>query len=92
MKKKAQTKKESTMKAKRICLGEGEVIGHKHIVESDKDIEYEVEENAIRFMLKGLGVLSHDEHDRMVFEAGKYHSYNQVEFNPLDETVSRVFD
>jgi hypothetical protein len=43
-------------------------------------------------MLKDLGVLTHDEHAKMVFEAGKYRSYNQVEFNPFDQTVNRVFD
>jgi len=42
--------------------------------------------------LKSVGVLTHDEHDRMVLEAGKYRSFNQVEFNPFDQTVSRVFD
>jgi hypothetical protein len=28
----------------------------------------------------------------MVFPKGKYRSYNQVEFNPFDNTVQRVFD
>jgi hypothetical protein len=79
-------------KAKRIVLGEGEIVGHKHILESQKDIAYENTGDSISFMLKSLGVLTHDEHDRMVFEAGKYRSYNQVEFNPFDKTVSRVFD
>jgi hypothetical protein len=79
-------------KTKRLCLGEGEAIGHKHILESSKDISYEQTSNSIKFMLKGMGILTHDEHDRMVFEAGNYRSYNQVEFNPLDMTVSRVFD
>ncbi len=41
---------------------------------------------------KALGVLTHDEHAKMVFEKGRYRSYNQVEFNPFDETVNRVFD
>lgn len=79
-------------KAKRIVLGEGEIIGHKHILESERDIAYENTGDSIKFMLNSLGVLTHDEHDRMVFEAGKYRSYNQVEFNPFDGTVSRVFD
>lgn len=79
-------------KAKRIVLGEGEIVGHKHILESERDIAYENTGDSIKFMLNSLGVLTHDEHDRMVFEAGKYRSYNQVEFNPFDGTVSRVFD
>lgn len=79
-------------KAKKICLGEGEVIGHKHVLASKKDIVYYEDSQGISFMLAGLGVLTHDEHDRMVFEAGKYRSYNQVEFNPMDRSVTRVWD
>lgn len=79
-------------KAKRIVLGEGEVVGHKHILESKSDISYKENSNSIDFQLKALGVLTHDEHAKMVFEAGQYRSYNQVEFNPFDQTVNRVFD
>lgn len=79
-------------KAKRIVLGEGEIVGHKHILESTKDIVFEQTEDSITFMLNDMGILTHDEHDRMVFGPGEYVSYNQVEFNPFDNTVQRVFD
>lgn len=79
-------------KSKRIVLGEGEIIGHKHILESNKDIEWSQDINGIDFMLKDMGILTHDEHAKMVFQKGNYRSYNQVEFNPFDNTVSRVFD
>lgn len=79
-------------KAKRIVLGEGEIIGHKHILESGKDIEFEQRDDSITFMLNSMGILTHDEHDRMVFGPGEYRSYNQVELNPFDGKVSRVFD
>lgn len=79
-------------KAKRIVLGEGEVVGHKHILESSKDMNYKYNADSIDFELKALGVLTHDEHAKMVFEKGLYRSYNQVEFNPFDQTVNRVFD
>lgn len=79
-------------KAKRIVLGEGEIIGHKHILESKTDITYEQDNNGISFMLKAMGILTHDEHAKMVFGPGSYRSYNQVEFNPFDNTVNRVFD
>lgn len=82
----------SQKKAKRIVLGEGEIVGHKHILESTKDINYQETQDSITFMLNSMGILTHDEHDKMVFEPGKYRSYNQVEFNPFDETVQRVFD
>lgn len=79
-------------KAKKIVLGEGEIIGHKHILESSKELEYEQKPESITFMLNSLGILTHDEHDKMLFPKGKYRSYNQVEFNPFDNTVQRVFD
>lgn len=79
-------------KAKRIVLGEGEIIGHKHILESKSNIEYIQTEDSIFFELKALGILTHDEHAKMVFNKGSYRSYNQVEFNPFDNTISRVFD
>lgn len=88
----------TSLKAKKLCLGEGENVSavtgemHKHILSSKEDIEFSTTENSISFMLKEMGILTHDEHDRMVFEAGKYSSYNQVEFNPLDKSISRVFD
>ena len=88
----------TTKKAKRVCLGEGEHVSSttgqfiKHVLECQKDIEYEADGDTIRFMLHEQGVLLHDEHDRMVFEKGIYRSTNQVEFNPLDQSISRVFD
>lgn len=94
--KKASAK--TAKKAKRLCLGEGEHVSAatgqmiKHILESKSDIEFDATTESITFMLKDMGILTHDEHDRMVFEQGTYHSYNQVEFNPLDQTISRVFD
>jgi hypothetical protein len=91
MKKKAE-------KARRVCLGEGEGIDaatgqmNKHVLDCKSDIEFEKESDHIKFMLNDLGVLTHNEHNRMVFAPGVYYSYNQVEFSPLDRTVSRVFD
>lgn len=79
-------------KTKKIVLGEGEIIGHKHILESQQEMQYEENTDSITFMLKSVGILTHDEHDKMVFPKGKYKSYNQVEFNPFDNTVQRVFD
>jgi hypothetical protein len=84
-------------KSNRICLGEGEGINalgeiKKHVLECSKEIEYDNTDDRIKFLLKDTGVLTHDEHDRMVFTKGTFYSYNQVEFNPMDKTISRVFD
>lgn len=81
-----------TNKSKRLVLGEGETIGHKHVLECSADIAYEKTDDHIRILLKGMGILTHDEHDRIVLDPGRYRSYNQVEFNPMDNTVNRVFD
>ena len=83
-------------KATRIILGEGEGwtdAGQikKHVLDS-RSIEYNIDGQGISFMLKSMGILTHDEHAKMVFPIGTYRSYNQVEFNPFDQTVSRVFD
>jgi len=84
-------------KAKRLILGQGEgrdATGQikKHVLDSKSNIEYDTTTDSITFMLKDMGILTHDEHDKMVFPKGKYRSYNQVEFNPFDNTVQRVFD
>ena len=84
-------------KTKRLILGEGEGRDangdiKKHVLDSVSTIEYEADGNGITFMLNSMGILTHDEHAKMMFERGKYRSYNQVEFNPFDGTISRVFD
>lgn len=90
--------KKETQKSKRLCLGEGEGIDaatgqmNKHVLDCKSDIEYDKTTDQIKFMLKDTGILMHNEHNRMVFDPGTYYSYNQVEFSPLDRTVSRVFD
>jgi len=84
-------------KSKRLILGQGEgrdATGQikKHVLDSKSNIEYEQTTDSITFMLNDMGILTHDEHDKMVFSKGKYRSYNQVEFNPFDNTIQRVFD
>lgn len=84
-------------KSKRLILGQGEgrdATGQikKHVLDSKSNIEYEQTTDSITFMLNDMGILTHDEHDKMVFAKGKYRSYNQVEFNPFDNTIQRVFD
>ena len=84
-------------KSKRLILGEGEgrdAFGQikKHVLDSSSDIQYKTTGDSIAFMLNSMGILTHDEHAKMVFPKGQYKSYNQVEYNPFDKTVNRVFD
>ncbi|GEP97670.1 hypothetical protein CCY01nite_39300 [Chitinophaga cymbidii] len=82
----------SQQKTKRLVLSEGETIGHKHVLESKRDFGFTRTDFCIFIQLIDQGILTHDEHDRIVLEPGSYRSYNQVEFNPMDNTVHRVFD
>ena len=84
-------------KSKRLILGQGEgrdATGQikKHVLDSKSNIEYDTTTDSITFMLADMGILTHDEHDKMVFPKGNYRSYNQVEFNPFNNTIQRVFD
>ena len=82
---------------KRLILGEGEGRDangdiKKHVLDCTTNIEYDIDGNGITFMLKSMGILTHDEHAKMVFSEGRYRSYNQVEFNPFDNSINNVFD
>lgn len=77
---------------KRIVLGEGEIAGHKHILECKKGFTSIESPTSIDFLLKDLGILTHDEHAKTIFRSRKHSSYHQVENNPFDDTVNNVFD
>lgn len=79
-------------KTKSLILQIGEST-HTHNLESKADIRYE-EGTAgdIHFLLDGKGILKHEEHGTMVFEAGNYFKYPQMEFSPLDNNIRQVFD
>lgn len=84
-------------KSKRLILGQGEgrdATGQikKHVLDSKSNIKYEQSKDSITFMLADMGILTHDEHDKIIFRKGKYRSYNQVEWNPFSNDVQRVFD
>lgn len=81
-----------TQKTRRLVLGEGETLGHKHVLESASAFEFDRTDDSITILLKSVGILTHDEHDLMVLAPATYRSYHQVEFNPMDNSVNRVFD
>jgi deoxyribodipyrimidine photolyase len=80
-------------KTKKLVLALGEST-HTHIMHCEKEIEYDLDQNteAIKFVLRERGIITHEEHDRIVLEPGAYVKTNQVEFDPFNQTVSRVFD
>ena len=84
-------------KVQLLILGQGEGrdengVINKHVLTCTTAFDNTRTDDSITFMLNKLGVLSHNEHAKTVFDKGKISSYNQVEFNPYDETVARVFD
>lgn len=81
-----------TNQTRKITLSEGETLGHKHVLESGSSFDYTIEADVLRFILKDTGLLTHDEHDRMVLAPGKFRRYHQFEFNPMDNSIGRVFD
>ncbi|MEM9980967.1 MAG: hypothetical protein AAF734_00630 [Bacteroidota bacterium] len=84
---------QTTKKVKQLTLALGEVTGHAHQLEgtitllkndnASKDLYFKVEEQAI---------LTHEEHDRIVLEAGIYLKINQVEYDPFEAIVRYVRD
>ena len=77
---------------KKLVLALGEST-HTHIMTSKSDIDYrDLGNESISFLLKGTGVITHEEHDRIVLPAGSYVKVNQVEYDPFLNEVVRVFD
>lgn len=81
-----------SLTTKRLILAEGETTGHKHVLDTYSSMEYEKNSNNTCILLVDKGILTHEDHDRMVFSPGKYRGYNQVELNPMDGSVNRIFD
>ncbi len=82
-------------KTKRLVLQVGEST-HMHTLSSETDIEFEEltsrEEGVIRFILNERGILTHEEHEKMVFDKGTYVKFPQIEFDPLVGNIRQVFD
>jgi hypothetical protein len=78
--------------SKRVVLATGEGA-HTHAVSSATNIDFShMGERAMMFELKAQAVVTHDEHDRIVLEPGKYYKTNQVEFDPFNQRVAWVYD
>jgi hypothetical protein len=77
---------------KKLNLSNGSSFGLKHMLESNKPFQYERLENSTAITLQDKATLTHDEHGPMVLPKGDYHVYNQVEWNPFDQSLSYIFD
>lgn len=80
------------LKSNRIVLASGD-FANTHAVVSDKQLQYEhLENSVIKFTVTKEATITHEEHDIIKIPADVYYKFNQVEFNPFNNTVSFVFD
>jgi hypothetical protein len=80
------------LKSNRIVLASGD-FANTHAVVSDKQMQYEhLENSVIKFNVAKEATITHEEHDIIKLPEDVYYKFNQVEFNPFNNTVSFVFD
>ena len=80
------------LKSNRIVLASGD-FANTHAVVSDKQLQYEhLENSVIKFNVTKDATITHEEHDIIKLSPDVYYKFNQVEFNPFNNTVSFVFD
>lgn len=80
------------LKSNRIVLATGD-FANTHAVVSDKQMVYEhLENSVIKFNVAKDATITHEEHDIIKLPPGNYYKFNQVEFNPFNQTVSFVYD
>lgn len=77
---------------KKLVLALGEST-HTHVMESKKPIEWTEKANEeIDFILQELGIITHEEHNKIVLKAGVYRKYPQMEYDPFQNEMRFVFD
>ena len=81
------------LKSNRIVLASGD-FANTHAVVSDKQMHYKhLENSVIKFKVESKdATVTHEEHDIIKLPPGNYYKFNQVEFNPFNQSVSFVFD
>lgn len=73
----------------KLALGEG---SHTHIMESKKEITYEQFGEVLEFVLADQGIITHEEHDKIILQPGSYTKYPQTEYDPFSQSMRAVFD
>ena len=77
---------------KQLVLGSGAAGDNKHVVRSDRVFDYISATASHVIDLRSTAVLHHHRHGRIILHAGRFHSYQQVEYNPMTNAVESVFD
>ena len=80
------------IKTKSLVLDQSAAFDNKHVLHANEPFGFQNRTLEIKLILPCQAVLLHDKHDRIVLSPGKYRSYHQFEFNPMDGTSNRVFD
>jgi hypothetical protein len=78
-------------KSKTLKLALGEAT-HTHLMTSKSEIKYNIFEEEIEFILNAQGIITHEEHDRIVLPPGHYQKYPQAEYDPFTNNMRAVFD
>jgi hypothetical protein len=77
-----------------VVLEHGEASGHAHRLKGGIEVMEKKgsAEGELYFRISDKAVLSHEEHDRMVLDAGMYLKVSQVEYDPFADLLRRVLD
>lgn len=86
-------------KVKSLILQRGEGV-HVHVLNAKGNSSIEVKpqkaldniEDAFEFLLSGTGVVTHEEHDRIVLDKGTVIKYPQQEYDPFNQVMRNVYD
>jgi hypothetical protein len=77
----------------RLVLATGEGANTHAVIAASKISFSEMREETIKFEIKDeFALVTHEEHGTIRLSTGVYYKTNQVEFNPFDNSVSRIFD
>lgn len=69
--------------AKKLVVAEGEVTGHKHLIESDNDFYFTKENNDYMVRILEPTPLKHEEHKTVVLEPADYRIVRQREYDSV---------
>jgi hypothetical protein len=73
-------------------LMEGEVTGHKHIIEKEKTQLFMDERNVVYVEVKEPASLTHEEHGKIVIDKGYYQIGRVKQYDPFEKELKNVQD
>jgi hypothetical protein len=71
---------------------EGEVTGHKHVIEEEKAELFMDDRNVMYVEIKEPATLTHEEHGKIVVSPGNYRIDRVKEYDPFEKELRNVQD